>query len=222
MDSSPGKERKRRAPQGLPTGRVKNVPASCTVNVKPCQPGCNVTVKEACDMIRCSLCMPWYHNVCVGEDRRYFGAWTCVSCRWLPTLVLNLQTQVTDLASSLAIFQENDIYQKDINRLKSENNRLYQKVSSLEKTNADLSRLIQTMSDVSPPNPSEVPGGDPPSGNSISVPTSNNFGALSQFPSEDIPSDMPQWSKGKRVQLAETPRQTVPPMYVTVIGSSIY
>ena len=160
------------------------------MNVKPCQPGCNVTVKEACDMIECSLCMPWYHNVC--GDPHYFGAWTCVSCRQLPTLVLNLPKQVTDLASSLVIFQESNQSQKDINCLKSENNRLYQKVSSLEKTNADLSKLIQTMSDVSPPNPSETSSGDPPSGISISMPTSNNFAALSQFPSEDIPSDMPQ------------------------------
>ena len=200
----------------------KNVPTSCSANVNPCQPGCNVTSKEASDMIRCSLCMSWYHNVCVGEDRRYVGVWTCVSCRRLPTLVLNLQTQVTDLASSLAVYQENDISQKDIiNRLKAENNRLSQKVSSLEKTNDDLSKLIQTMSDVSPPNSSEASSGDPPSGISISVPTSNKFAALSQFPGDDFPSDMPQRPKGKRVRFAEIPRQTVPPVSVTVIGSSI-
>ena len=166
--------------------------------------------------------MSWYHNVCVGEDRRYVGVWTCVSCRRLPTLVLNLQTQVTDLASSLAVYQENDISQKDIiNRLKAENNRLSQKVSSLEKTNDDLSKLIQTMSDVSPPNSSEASSGDPPSGICISVPTSNKFAALSQFPGDDFPSDMPQRPKGKRVRFAEIPRQTVPPVSVTVIGSSI-
>ena len=217
------KEKKEKRPTRTSTRKVKNIaPVRSTVNVEPCQPGCNVTVKEASDMIRCSLCMAWHHNVCVGEDRLYVGVWTCVSCRRLPTLVLSLQTQVNDLASLLSVYQENDSAQREvINRLKSENNKLSQKVSNLEKTNTELSKLIQTMSDVSPPSIVERPTGDPPPCISISVPTSNRFAALSQLPSDNIPRNMSQRLQGKRVRFAEIPRQIVPPVSVSVIGSSI-
>ena len=198
----------------------QNKSASCSVNVEPCQPGCNVTSKQAADMIRCSLCMAWHHNVCVGEDRRYVGVWTCLSCRQLPALVLSLQTQVTDLAESLDIYRENDSTQKDvINRLKSENNRLSQKVSNLEKNNMDLSKLIQTMSDVSPSSSAVQLSCDPPPRVSVSVPTNNRFAALSQLPENSAPSDMQR--QGKRVRFADIPRPTTTPVSVSVIGSSI-
>ena len=220
-NTKPRKEKKEKRPTRTATRKVKNIaPVSSAVIVEPCQPGCNVTVKEASDLIRCSLCMAWHHNVCVGEDRLYVGVWTCVSCRRLPTLVLSLQTQVNDLASLLSVHQENDSAQREvITRLKSENNKLSQKVSNLEKTNTDLSKLIQTMSDVSPPSIVERPTDDPPPCISISVPTSNRFAALSQLPSDNTPRNMSQRSQGKRVRFAEIPRQI--PVSVSVIGSSI-
>ena len=127
-------------------------------------------------MIRCALCMAWFHNVCVGEDRRYVGVWTCVSCRGLPALVLNLQTQMNDVITSIATYQRNGVAQKDeLNRLKLENNKLMQKVSNLQNTNSDLTKLIETMSDISTPHISESSNAELSPDVSISVPTNNKF-----------------------------------------------
>ena len=196
-------------------------PASHT-NIQPCQPGCHVSADDATDMIRCALCMAWFHNVCVGEDRRYVGVWTCVSCRGLPALVLNLQTQMNDVLTSIATYQRNDVAQKDeLNRLKLENNKLMQKVSNLQNTNSDLTKLIETMSDISTPHISESSNAELSPDVSISVPTNKKFAPLSQLPQDDIPSDLPRQSQRKRVRFSEVPRQTKPPVSVTVIGSSI-
>ena len=131
-------------------------------------------------MIRCALCMVWFHNVCVGEDRRYVGVWTCVSCRGLPALVLNLQTQMNDVLTSIATYQRNEVAQKDeLNRLKLENNKLMQKVSNLQNTNSDLTKLIETMSDISTPHISESSNAELSPDVSISVPTNNKFAPLS-------------------------------------------
>ena len=193
-------------------------------NSQPCQPGCHVSATDAKDMIRCSLCMVWFHNVCVGEDRRYVGVWTCVSCRCLPAVVLNLQTQVNALASSLAAYQHKETAQNDeINRLKSDNNRLMQKVNNLQNTNSDLTKLIETMSDtcISTLNMAESSSDNFSRDASISVPTTNKFDVLSKLPGDDVTRDSPRRSQDKRVRFAEVPRQTVRPVSVTVVGSSI-
>ena len=60
-----------------------------------------------------------------------------------------MKRQIADLLLSLARFQT-DREKEEVNRLKSENNRLRQNVSYLEQNNTELTKLIETMSDITP------------------------------------------------------------------------
>ena len=49
-----------------------------TCNIKP-------KSKRSYSMIRCSLCMSWYHEQCVGVGKdEPVGVWLCLSCRKVP------------------------------------------------------------------------------------------------------------------------------------------
>ena len=51
-------------------------------------------------MVRCGLCMHWHHVSCTEsqEDAKYSkAAWTCPSCRSMPTVVSTLQANICKL-----------------------------------------------------------------------------------------------------------------------------
>ena len=114
-----------------------------------CLPDCSVSGTENIQaMTRCSICMRWCHNICIGEDSDYIGVWTCPECRVLPSMVLALRAQLDDVIS---LFQnlncQTQSLKEEKSTLVSENNRLSQKVFSLESKNAELVKLIRTLSD---------------------------------------------------------------------------
>ena len=199
--------------------------------IVPCKSDCHANRKQAKDMIRCSLCMSWYHTICVGEDTKYIGVWTCGDCRNIPAHIVTMKEQIADLVLSLARFQETEGSQKEeINRLKSENNRLHQKVSNLEQNNKELTKLIETMSDITP----DVPT---PTDTNVTVicptvPTRNRFDVLAQDQSTDVSSVPLQANRPSYVRRQSAPNAHQPkrpprrdnnthPVSVTVIGSSI-
>lgn len=70
------------------------------------------------DMIRCNLCMVWYHTKCVSCDNS-IGCWTCLKCRKMPdnvsmicSLLQNMQEQnnvIAEQISSLSSSLENKL-----------------------------------------------------------------------------------------------------------------
>ena len=165
-----------------------------STNGHGCSPECNLS--DTCsNMIRCSLCMAWYHIECAGEDASYNGVWCCNSCRTLPLSIHDLTEQVKQLASSVETIQSRELALKsEVQQLKAENGKLHSKLThSVQHTN-ELAKLIETMSfpstrptDVtgsddcdgpSPPDQSHLP---PPVHTSVAVPTANRFEALSDI-----------------------------------------
>ena len=69
-----------------------------------CIPSCKHHRKSKSHMIRCCMCMVWYHGSCVGEDNDYEGIWLCQGCRSLPHKVSNLTEQVSILTRELSSF----------------------------------------------------------------------------------------------------------------------
>ena len=89
-------------------------------HVRGCTSKCKVT--NQMNMIRCSLCMTWYHVECAGEDSDYQGVWCCNSCRILPTSIKNLVTQIESLVSSVKSIECREVALKaEVQQLKAEN-----------------------------------------------------------------------------------------------------
>ena len=93
--------------------------------------------------------MDWVHNACAGEDSQYVGAWTCSKCRSLPAQLVKLESQISNLTSIVNLLHTDRPSHADIQRTQSDNNRLAQKIAHLEARNAELQKLIHTMSDSS-------------------------------------------------------------------------
>ena len=68
------------------SGYDKSEPANPNKNAKCCDV-CKVksTTKKKYDEIRCSFCMEWYHELCVGIKKDDpIGLWVCLVCRNVP------------------------------------------------------------------------------------------------------------------------------------------
>ena len=142
-----------------------------------------------------------------------------------------MQAQITDLVGALEMSKNTDNSQKDeIGRLQSENNRLRQKVLNLEKNNKKLRKLIETMSDASPPGSVTSSASASAICSRPTIPTSNRFDALARMSPTEV-SDLPPTanrSPHAHHQLPNVSRPRGPsrpknanPVPVTVIGSSI-
>ena len=62
-----------------------------------CCDSCKVkpSSKKKYDMIRCTFCMQWYHEICVGIRKDDpIGIWVCLNCRKVPE---NLKQDICDL-----------------------------------------------------------------------------------------------------------------------------
>ena len=82
----------------------ENIPANNnkdnTVNSKCCDT-CNIKPKskKSHPMIRCSLCMSWFHEQCVGVGKdEPVGIWLCLTCRLIPQ---GLQSSITVLTTDV-------------------------------------------------------------------------------------------------------------------------
>ena len=128
--------------------------ATETNDLPQCSQNCTAMGLQKLFKLRCILCMNLFHRVCVGETNEYTGAWSCYDCRRLPALILALQSDVHTLRDSLSVTVD------DNRHLLSANNNLTQKVQHLTNRNADLTKLIQSMSDNPSINQFEIPVAD--------------------------------------------------------------
>ena len=98
-------------------------------------------------MIRCSLCVSWFHVECTGEDTQYQGVWCCNSCRTLPKYVQGITEKIDLLVSSLESIQNTEAaLRAEVQLLKAENGNLRSKLSHAEHHKDELAKLIETMS----------------------------------------------------------------------------
>ena len=68
---------------------------TCTLKPKP---------RKTYPMTRCSLCMVWYHDQCVGLDKDVpVGVWLCVMCRQVPQ---GLQDNLIDIKTDVEQLKE--------------------------------------------------------------------------------------------------------------------
>ena len=82
--------------ENIPT----NINKDPAVNSKCCD-ACNIKPKskKSFSMIRCSFCMSWYHELCVGVKKdEPVGIWLCLSCRQVPQ---GLQSSITALTTDV-------------------------------------------------------------------------------------------------------------------------
>ena len=126
-------------------------PSDTNSSSSSCKPDCTLPDSEEADMIRCSLCMIWFHNACIGEEGSYCGAWACLDCRRVPSVILMLQSQVQELQLTLSQVQSINSHAADerIQKLQTENANLRCKVIRLETAKSDQQKLITTMCDTS-------------------------------------------------------------------------
>ena len=160
------------------------------MHVRGCTSKCKVT--NHTNMIRCSLCMAWYHVECAGKDSDYQGVWCCNSCRILPTSIQNLVTQIESLVSSVKSIECREVALKaEVQQLKAENGNLRSKLEHTVQHANDLAKLVETMS-FSPMDStivSDARNSDGPTSHQapmpspeqphITVPTANRFEVLS-------------------------------------------
>ena len=211
-----------------------------------CYEDCDLNGKPGLNMIRCSLCMKWFHISCSGEDATNNGVWTCNHCRKMPLLLSDLKSEIVKLSSSLNNALTNEETLKDeIRKLKSDNGKLKQKVDMLENNNGDLKTLIETMSDITSGNQHRVCTQSEGSATqhreqpttglpAYNVGTSNRYAALAGVtealpaPSRRAPDRAPAPDPAPESANAPatapgraTPNTPTQPTTVTVIGSSI-
>ena len=199
-------------------------------HVRGCTSKCKVT--NQMNMIRCSLCMTWYHVECAGEDSDYQGVWCCNSCRILPTSIKNLETQIESLVSSVKSIECREVALKaEVQQLKAENGNYRSLLEHTVQHANDLAKLVETMS-FSPTDSnvtivSDARNSDGPTSHQaplpspeqphITVPTANRFEALSdavetqQRQRHACPTPVPAIPGQWRHQPREWDHQPAPP-----------
>ena len=206
---------KQKLPTGQKTSRSKNkiktnkVPTNITVsdNTKSavpvplyCKPECLHSRKHAAAMIRCSLCMEWFHLICVGEDANYVGVWACERCRILPLTINDFLAQMQQLTKCVKELQAEHVNTKaefrqlksDNDNLKSENGKLKVKADQLTQQNSELQKLIQTMSDNSCSSASRI------TETWHEISTSNRFSVLAADDDSNDSHSVTQSSQGRQ------------------------
>ena len=116
-----------------------------------CIPSCKKRNKQL-DMVRCCLCMVWYHVECVHETDTK-GVWNCTTCRTLPSLVQRLVDSLSSLKEELSTLSgecqqlrtENAALRGELLTMHStQHSEVTQKLSALESRLSDESDTVRT------------------------------------------------------------------------------
>ena len=107
---------------------------------KYCVEDCPLNRSDKGDMLRCGICMNWFHCKCVNVDPKVTGAWTCLKCRHLGQSVTILRNECQSLKDALVLLIRATTaglpeQLKDVN-FKLE--KMTQEVESLRAINVDL------------------------------------------------------------------------------------
>lgn len=101
-----------------------------------CVPSCKGEGKakkgKQWEMVRCCMCMKWFHQSCVNETENS-GIWNCPDCRLLPSIVRTLLDTVKTLKQDMATLSQ------ECAELRSENRDLHMKLTSQLPIDADQS-----------------------------------------------------------------------------------
>ena len=232
---------KKKRPKGKKSTKVKKKTVSFDLPDHPatsdsdkhghsCTTKCKVT--NNANMIRCSLCMAWYHVECAGEDSDYQGVWCCNSCRTLPKFIQNLSVQIESLVSCVKSIERKEVALKtEVQQLKAENGNLRSKLAHTVQHANDLAKLVETMSfsttNVSSNILNDASNSDSPTSHQsflpsprphITVPTANRFEALSDAVQ---PQQRQRHMPHTRGNHPRTVTSSADDATITVIGSSI-
>ena len=105
-------------------------------------------IKNQNNMIRCMLCMHWYHLKCVGEKNDYNGVWTCNVCRDIPSQLSELQAQFDSIKSIIPSpkwKEEKSKMETELEAVRLENRRLVKENQDLKSSNHNLNALIDSL-----------------------------------------------------------------------------
>jgi len=93
---------------------------------------CRHRQMETGDMIRCCLCMAWFHCNCVGSTAESANVWNCFSCRNLSKIVGKLSSGIEEIKCMLKdAMKQNTVQTDSINSLNKT-------IQSLQNDNSDL------------------------------------------------------------------------------------
>ena len=241
---APKTHKKPKCPKKKVAAKKKKKSVKFNLSDNHCDSKCTISGSD--NMIRCSLCMSWFHVECTGEDAQYQGVWCCNSCRTLPKYVQGMTEKIDLLVSSLESIQNTEAaLRAEVQLLKAENGKLRSKLSHAEHHNNELAKLIETMSfpassgsgtsdrhedspTLNPYPPSQQhPSPPEPEQPWITVPTANRFELLNNSGVEQQSRPRSQsHTPQKRSNPSSTVTSSAGPsrhenITVTVIGSSI-
>jgi len=106
-----------------------------------CVKSCKHDHKHSTDMLRCCMCMIWYHDDCVNEKDKNPGVWMCPDCRTLPSLVKEMSSKMTTVWRELSSLQSTNMeLVHALGRKSLECDRLREEMSKLQKTSVSSSK----------------------------------------------------------------------------------
>ena len=98
-----------------------------------CVPGCTLRNKSSA-MVRCCLCIKWFHPACVGDSDEDAGSgfWNCMDCRKLPQHVGQMAASLEKLRSEV----------QSVKQLQTSYSKLQASLDAHQKTNQQLVNLL--------------------------------------------------------------------------------
>lgn len=96
-----------------------------------CVPGCT---QRSSELVRCCLCIKWFHPACVGDSDVDAGAgfWNCMDCRKLPQHVSQMSASLEKLRSEV----------QSVRQLQTSYSKLQASLDAQQKTNQQLVNLL--------------------------------------------------------------------------------
>ena len=96
-------------------------------------------------MVRCNLCMKWFHWKCVGELEGDFpGAWSCNQCRDIPTVLMTLSSNMLNIQATLrSMMKKNNEMESLLLEKISENSELIKRNNKLQESHKQLECQLQ-------------------------------------------------------------------------------
>ena len=96
-----------------------------------CLSNCLHNRKDVGKMLRCGICMEWFHFDCVGENTKYKAMWCCPSCRGMPKLLQKVLNEFELFKSERRTDTSSDGLVTQIDNLTIENNKLSASICDL-------------------------------------------------------------------------------------------